>query len=117
MIECLAVFVDYSTVLKNNGGNDMQTINGIKDAVTPIAKDYGLRKVYLFGSYAKGNATEESDVDLLIEIGRKMTLLGLSGLRQDVSQSLELPVDIVTMKSLDDDFRDSIRGSEVLYEE
>lgn len=96
----------------------MWSINNIKSIIEPFAREYGLRKVYLFGSYAKGTATENSDVDLLIEIGRKMSLLGLSGLRQDISQSLELPVDIVTTKSLDDNFREAIKGSEVLlYEE
>ena len=47
-----------------------------------------------------------SVLKLVKETTDKMTLLGLSGLKQDVSQSLELPVDIVTMKALDDDFRD-----------
>lgn len=96
----------------------MQSVDSIKEIVEPIAKEYGIRRVYLFGSYAKGTATEDSDVDLLIETGRKMTLLGLSGMRQDVSQSLNLSVDLVTMGALDDDFRASIEGSEVLlYEE
>ena len=57
-------------------------------------------------------------MDLLIEIGRKLTLLGLSGFRQDVSQSLNLSVDLVTSGTLDADFRESIKNSEVLlYEE
>ncbi|MBQ7564934.1 MAG: nucleotidyltransferase domain-containing protein [Lachnospiraceae bacterium] len=51
----------------------MQSINRIKEAVEPIAKEYGVKRVFLFGSYAKGTATESSDVDLLIEIGRRMT--------------------------------------------
>ena len=47
-----------------------------------------------------------------------MTFITLSGLRQDVCESLKLPVDIVTVNSLDEDFKDSIRESEVLlYEE
>ena len=96
----------------------MQTVNSIKDRISPIAKAYGIKRVYLFGSYAKGTANEESDVDLLIDVGRRMTFLTLSGLRQDVCESLKLPVDIVTVNSLDEDFKESIRGSEVLlYEE
>ena len=35
----------------------------IKQAVTPIARSYGVKRIYLFGSYAKGNANENSDVD------------------------------------------------------
>ena len=96
----------------------MHTVNSIKDKITPIAKEYGIKKIFLFGSYAKGTANEKSDVDLLIESGRRMTFITLSGLRQDVCESLKLPVDIVTTNSLDRDFEDSIRESEVLlYEE
>ena len=96
----------------------MQDIKSIQETIRPIAREYGIKRVYLFGSYAKGTATEESDVDLLIEAGRKLTLLGLSGLRQDVSELLNLSVDIVTTGALDNDFSESIKGSEVLlYEE
>lgn len=43
------------------------TVDGLKACVSPIAKKYGLRAVYLFGSYARNEATEDSDVDLLID--------------------------------------------------
>ena len=42
----------------------MTDISTIKEILVPIAQSYGVRKLYLFGSYAKGNATEESDIDL-----------------------------------------------------
>lgn len=96
----------------------MQSIANIQRIITPIAKTYGVRRVFLFGSYAKGTATEDSDVDLLIEKGRKLTLLGLAGIRQEASESLALPVDVVTTAALDEEMRASIMGSEVLlYEE
>ena len=96
----------------------MRDVKSIQETVRPIAKAYGIKRVYLFGSYAKGTATEDSDVDLLIETGTKLTLLDLSGLRQDVSELLNLSVDIVTTGALDNDFSESIRDSEVLiYEE
>lgn len=41
----------------------------IAERVRPIAEKYGLRSVYLFGSYARGDADEDSDVDLLIDDG------------------------------------------------
>ena len=42
------------------------TVDEITAAVKPIAEKYGIDKVWLFGSYARGEATEKSDVDLLI---------------------------------------------------
>ena len=45
----------------------MLTIPQIQQAVTAYFKDKPVKRVYLFGSYARGEATEESDVDLLVE--------------------------------------------------
>lgn len=44
------------------------TINQICELIEPLVKQHGINKVYLFGSYARGEADEESDVDLAIEM-------------------------------------------------
>lgn len=98
---------------------NMYSIADIKEAVIPVATEYGLKRVYLFGSYAKGTATENSDVDLLIEKGAKLSLLGMSGIMQSVSESLKLPVDVITTVSLeqDEDMKKSVIGTEILLYE
>ncbi len=45
------------------------SIKEIKEKVRPIAESYGTGNIYLFGSYARGEATEKSDIDLLVEKG------------------------------------------------
>ncbi len=96
----------------------MQDIVTIKNVIAPIAKSYGIKRIYLFGSYAKGEATEESDIDLLIEKGKPMSLLKLSGMRQQVQEALNLSVDLVTTAGIEDIFRKEIEGTEILlYEE
>ena len=45
----------------------MLSVNEITERITPVAQKYDLRAVYLFGSYARNEATEESDIDLLID--------------------------------------------------
>jgi predicted nucleotidyltransferase len=93
-------------------------INEIQKAVIPIARFYGVKRLYLFGSYAKGVADEESDIDLLIEKGRPMPLLKLSGMRQMVQEALDRSVDLVTMAGIGEDLREEIAGTEILlYEE
>ena len=96
----------------------MTDISTIKKVIIPIAKDYGVKRIYLFGSYAKGTANEKSDVDLLVEKGKPMSLLKLSGMRQSVQDALQLSVDVVTTTGIEEDFHKEIAGTEILiYEE
>jgi len=96
----------------------MMDITEIQKIIAPIAHSYGVKRMYLFGSYAKGTAGEKSDIDLLVEKGEPMSLLKLSGMRQMVQEALNLSVDLVTTAGIEDDFRKEIEGTEVLlYEE
>ena len=95
----------------------MTSVNQIRQIVTPIAQKYGLKRMYLFGSYAKGTANESSDVDLLIEKGLPLSLLKMSGLRQETIEALGRDVDIVSVTGIDEAFRNEIKGTEVLLYE
>ena len=96
----------------------MYTIDSIKKAVFPIGQMYGIKRIYLFGSYAKGNANDNSDIDLLIEKVKPLSLLRLSSFRQDVEDTLKIPVDVITTSGIDEKFKNAISGTEVLvYEE
>lgn len=98
----------------------MLTIDEIRERITPICKRYGVKKAYLFGSYARGEATEESDVDLRIDRGDSTELRGLfalSGFRLDLVDILGREVDLLT--SIPDDelsqkFRANLERDEVL---
>lgn len=93
------------------------SIKEIQSRVSPIAVRYGVERVYLFGSYAKGCATAESDIDLRIDKGALRGLFALSGMRLDICDALSKEVDLLTTNSLDDDFRSRIRKDEVLIYE
>ena len=96
----------------------MTNIASIRSSIEPIAKKYGLKRVFLFGSYAKGTANENSDVDFLIEKGNQsFSLLTLSSFLQEVQSVLNLSVDVVTTSGIAEDFRKSIMGSEILIYE
>ena len=68
----------------------------IREKITPVAEEYGLRKVYLFGSYARREATEDSDVDLLVDAPYSMGLFKSEALRQSFEEALNIHVDILT---------------------
>ncbi|MDE7194083.1 MAG: nucleotidyltransferase domain-containing protein [Oscillospiraceae bacterium] len=93
------------------------SIEEIQSRISPIAMRYGVERVYLFGSYAKGCATAESDVDLRIDKGSLRGLFALSGMRLDICDALSKEVDLLTTNSLDDIFRSKIQNDEVMIYE
>ena len=90
------------------------TIEDLRRIITPIAQAHGLRSVSLFGSYSKGTARRDSDVDLKIEKGGVMSLFQLSSLRLEMEDALKVPVDLVTNDSSDHEFLNLIAKDELL---
>jgi predicted nucleotidyltransferase len=90
------------------------TIEELKSIVSPIARQHGVQSVSLFGSYSRGTASADSDVDLKIEKGQLRSLFQLSGFRLAVEDALKLPVDLVTSESSDRGFLEMIAKEEVL---
>lgn len=94
------------------------TIDEIKQKATPIARAYGVSKMSLFGSYARGEANDESDVDLCVEKGQLRNLLQYFSFIQELEASLGCHVDVVTTGIRDKDFLSRIVSEGViLYEE
>jgi len=92
----------------------MLTKNQIKKAVLKIAPMYDIEKVFLFGSYARGDATEESDLDLRVVGGGVRGLFELNGLFMDFEEALEVKIDIVMTDGMTEKFYDLIKEDEVL---
>ena len=92
------------------------SLNDIQKIVARLAEEYGAERIYLFGSYARGDMTTSSDIDLRIDKG-KIRGFQLAGLLLDLEDSLGVPVDLIPTSSLDPAFLDSIREDEVLLYE
>ena len=90
------------------------SISELQNIISPIAEQHGVKSVSVFGSYAKGNATANSDVDLKIEKGAVKSLFQLSAFRLAVEDALSVSVDLVTNESSDRSFLDIISKDEVL---
>ena len=77
------------------------SINEIKDRLTPIFIANDIKKAVLFGSYAKGEATEKSDVDIMIDSGGTLRGLDFFGVFEDVVVALdETAVDLIEKREL-----------------
>ena len=68
----------------------------------------GVVRAGVFGSFARGEATESSDVDFLVEFEDGRTLLDLAGLRLDLREALGREVDVATLGSLHPGLRERI---------
>lgn len=71
----------------------------------------------VFGSYARGNATATSDIDLFVRFSRDKSLLEMVRIERELAERLEKPVDLVTEASLSPYLRDRVRSEiKTLYE-
>lgn len=96
----------------------MYTIEDLKTILTPIARRYGLQKLSVFGSVARGEATEKSDVDLLVDLPKGWGLFELGGLYSGIEEVLACPFDLVTTGIEDRQFLNQIQQDAiVLYEQ
>ncbi len=91
----------------------MLTIEEIKKAVTPICERYGVDKVCLFGSYARGEADEKSDVDLLVD-GGKLVGFEWGGFYADLHDALGVELDVLSRRGTRQKFLSKIAKDEVL---
>lgn len=103
------------------------TLEEIKEKVLPIIQKYRIPAMYLFGSYARGDATEESDIDFLVDTtGTELTsLLRLGALYCDLEDVFEKQIDLITIRAImqdscmesDIDFRNTVLRERVkLYD-
>ncbi len=76
----------------------MININSIRANIEPLVEKYNIDSIDLFGSYANGNATEKSDIDLLVKFVVPVpSIFAVMGFKEELEQKLKMPVDIVTL--------------------
>ena len=74
----------------------MPTVETIQQVVNSLKTAYALRTVDIFGSYAEGRATPQSDLDLLVEFDEpSVSLIRRNALKYDLEDALGLPVDVI----------------------
>ena len=95
-------------------GGKIYAVDELKTIISPIAAQYGVDRVFLFGSYARGQAKEDSDVDLRIDKGAVKGLFALGALYSDLEERLGKKLDLLTTGSLDQKFLHRIAKEEVL---
>lgn len=80
------------------------TIKQIKERMAPVLKKWDIHEVYLFGSYARGEANNDSDVDIYCEHGKVKNLYDCVDIEDDLKAALGKDVDVVFIGSRMDDW-------------
>lgn len=76
--------------------------------ILELAASHGASNVRVFGSFARGEGTPASDLDLLVTMEQERSLLDVVGLKQDIEDLLLRPVDVVTEPALSPYIRDLV---------
>ncbi len=98
--------MDFSQILTSN-----------RQRIINTCDKYGVKNVRVFGSFARGEADEKSDVDLLVTIGGKFGLFELVRLEKELSSILGRKVDVVSDKLQRPRFRDRVlKDARLLWE-
>ena len=95
-------------------GKRKDALNEIKKKVVPILKRNNIKRAGIFGSYARGEQTKDSDVDILIEVrDNRMSLFGFVRVKIELEEKLGRGVDLVEYSVVKDRIKRSVLDSEV----
>ena len=89
-------------------------ISEIKKKIVPILKENKVSRAGIFGSYARGEQKEDSDIDLLIEVNdKKFSLIDLIGIEIELRKAVGKKIDLITYKGINPSIKEEILKEEV----
>ena len=89
----------------------------IETALVSILGKYGVRKIGLFGSYARGEERTGSDLDVLVEFEKRKSLLTLVRIERELSEHIGVKVDLLTEEAISPYLVERIRADlKVIYQ-
>lgn len=89
-------------------------IENIKGKILNVLKQYNVKKASLFGSIVRGEASDKSDIDLLIEFEGRKSLLDLAALKLELQELLKWKVDVLTYKSIHPSLKECILKEQMI---
>ncbi|HYE62718.1 MAG TPA: nucleotidyltransferase family protein [Phycisphaerales bacterium] len=90
-----------------------QVLDTLRQLLPALREDLGVRELYLFGSFARAEDTEDSDVNLLVEVADDATLFTLARIKHRLQAALRRPVDLGTCDGLSRAARERIMKERV----
>lgn len=89
-------------------------IEEIKRKILPILQRYEVKKVGLFGSCVRGEMREDSDIDILVQIEKDISLFDFVGIKLEIEEALERRIDLVEYSTIKPLLKDRILKEQVV---
>lgn len=93
-----------NSLIEKDINNRVLTIKQIKERILPIIKKHNINEVYLFGSYARGEANNNSDIDIYCDVGDIKTFIDQGKFEEELEEALGKKVDVIFIGSSLDEF-------------
>ena len=92
-------------------------IQAAKTILIPILRQYGATKIGVFGSFSRGEQTDQSDLDLLVSFADTKSLLTLVKIKRELSEALGIDVDLLTEAAISPYLIENIRAEQrIIYQ-
>lgn len=89
------------------------SIKEIEQKIASILKKNKIKKAGIFGSYARGEQKDKSDVDILIEADKSLSLYDIIGIKLELEKELKKRVDLVEYETIKDELKNTILNEEI----
>jgi hypothetical protein len=86
----------------------LQLSEEIKNMIISILVRHGIKKILVFGSYARNEATSNSDLDLIVEFPEGSSLLDHIGIEFELSETLKMKIDLLSQNGISPYIKDKI---------
>lgn len=106
----MTLWANASTIYNIN----YMTTEDIKNKIVPLLKSCGVSRVGLFGSAARGEIRDESDIDILVDIQKDIGLLEFIEIKQKLEAQLGRKVDLVEYQTVKPSLKDKILQNQVV---
>jgi len=90
-----------------------KAIEELKSKIIPVLQQHDVIHAAIFGSFARGEEKEDSDLDILVEFGEGKSLLDLVGLKLELEEFLGRKIDVVTYNALHPEIKEKVLEEQV----